>query len=166
MDAQSETLLRGVQPELADRIRQMEAVLSSQGIKIKVVSGLRSTERQKQLYAARASNPYPVAVPGTSLHEKGRAVDVGVIGKASATTWNIVGSVGKQLGLRWGGDFRKPDPVHFELTAAPVVQVANNNQPVQQIPESHRADYVLDHPNLWLYGFALFAFALVSARQQ
>lgn len=40
-------------------------------------SGLRSTADQQRLYDNRASNPNPVAVPGTSKHERGLAVDIG-----------------------------------------------------------------------------------------
>jgi uncharacterized protein YcbK (DUF882 family) len=157
MDAQSEALLMGVLPELASRIRQMASALSAQGIRIKVVSGHRSTERQRQLYANRAANPYPVAVPGTSAHERRRAVDVGVIGGASAATWQRIGAVGKQLGLRWGGDFRRSDPVHFELSSSRA----------QQIPEPYTADYVLEPANLMLLGVVAFAaLALVSVRSR
>jgi hypothetical protein len=70
--------------------------------------------QQAALYANRANNPYPVAVPGTSLHEQGRAVDLAIVGRG---TWAEVGSAGEAVGLRWGGRFSKPDPVHFELQA-------------------------------------------------
>ncbi|MGF6431495.1 hypothetical protein [Bradyrhizobium elkanii] len=40
-------------------------------------SGVRSREDQARLYADRANNPNPVAAPGTSLHERGMAADIG-----------------------------------------------------------------------------------------
>jgi hypothetical protein len=40
-------------------------------------SGSRTPQQQAALYAERASNPNPVAVPGTSLHERGLAADIG-----------------------------------------------------------------------------------------
>lgn len=40
-------------------------------------SGMRSTADQARLYADRGNNPNPVAVPGTSKHERGMAVDIG-----------------------------------------------------------------------------------------
>jgi hypothetical protein len=40
-------------------------------------SGVRSIADQQRLYDNRASNPNPVAVPGTSKHERGLAVDIG-----------------------------------------------------------------------------------------
>jgi hypothetical protein len=39
-------------------------------------SGVRSTADQQRLYDNRASNPNPVAAPGTSNHERGLAVDI------------------------------------------------------------------------------------------
>jgi len=43
---------------------------------VPVVSGYRSPAHQQLLWDRRASNPYPVARPGTSKHEAGLAVDV------------------------------------------------------------------------------------------
>jgi hypothetical protein len=40
-------------------------------------SGVRTPQQQAVLYADRANNPNPVAAPGTSLHERGLAVDIG-----------------------------------------------------------------------------------------
>src|SRR4051812_48383492 len=113
MDAQSEKLLAGVDSTLAARVRAMAAALqAARGFTIRVVSGARSTAQQAALYANRASNPYPVAKPGTSKHERGEAVDVAIVGKG---TWSQVGAAGEAAGLRWGGRFSKPDLVHFEL---------------------------------------------------
>lgn len=115
MDSASESKLSFVQPELARRVRLMAATLASRGVVIKVVSAKRSTAQQQRLYANRASNKYPVAVPGTSKHERGMAVDVA---RVTPAAWSIIGQAGKQAGLRWGGDFSRSDPVHFELPSA------------------------------------------------
>ncbi len=117
MNATSEDKLSQVAPDLAARVRQMAAILISKGITIQVISGKRSTAQQAALYANRASNHYPVAAPGTSLHEKGLAVDL----SKSSGTWAQVGEVGESLGLRWGGRFNKPDYPHFELVAGAVI---------------------------------------------
>jgi hypothetical protein len=117
MDAQSEAKLNEVDPTLADIIRQLADVVSSQyGGSITVVSGYRSYEKQAALYANRASNRNPVAKPGTSKHEQGLAVDLRMNGIAADT----VGVLGESLGLRWGGRFSKRDPGHFELSASGV----------------------------------------------
>jgi uncharacterized protein YcbK (DUF882 family) len=46
------------------------------GRPVPVVSGYRSPAEQEALWERRGSNPYPVAPPGRSLHERGLAVDV------------------------------------------------------------------------------------------
>ena len=46
-----------------------------------VTSGLRTTAEQQALWDRRASNPFPVARPGTTLHEHGNAADVTVGGR-------------------------------------------------------------------------------------
>lgn len=71
----------GLHPELAAAVARI--VDASFG-RVRVVSGLRSTERQAQLWAealrkygsAEAADDW-VARPGTSMHERGLAVDLG-----------------------------------------------------------------------------------------
>jgi hypothetical protein len=46
------------------------------GRPVPIVSGYRSPAQQQALWDRRASNPYPVARPGRSLHERGLAIDV------------------------------------------------------------------------------------------
>lgn len=46
------------------------------GTPVPITSGVRSALDQARLFTARSSNPYPVAPPGTSMHERGLAVDV------------------------------------------------------------------------------------------
>lgn len=52
-----------------------------------------------------------VAPPGRSKHEQGRAVDI-VFRPADFAP--VAGEVWEALGGKWGGRFRKYDPVHFE----------------------------------------------------
>jgi hypothetical protein len=75
--------------------------------RIPVTSGWRSTAQQAALYANRARNPYPVARPGTSAHERGTAVDVP---RAFAAR---LAAVGARTGLC--RPWPETDPVHFEL---------------------------------------------------
>ncbi len=117
MDADSENKLASVDPELAALVLEMSDELESQGLPIRVNSALRSTAQQQKLYDNRANNPYPVAVPGTSKHELGLAVDVVPVGARSSAIWEAIGETGESLGLRWGGRFSKPDYPHFELQA-------------------------------------------------
>lgn len=112
MDAASESKLSTVNPALAQIVRQMDTQVRAQGGRLSVISGRRSYAQQAALYANRASNSNPVAAPGTSLHEKGLAVDL----SWSGVTQSYVGQLGESYGLRWGGRFSRPDPGHFELT--------------------------------------------------
>lgn len=67
-------------PELAGLDARLRAAIARAelliGEPIVVVSGFRSRADQQRLWAAREANPYPVAPPGTSLHELGLAIDV------------------------------------------------------------------------------------------
>jgi hypothetical protein len=40
---------------------------------------------------------------------------VAIEGGGSPEQWQRLGQVGKSMGLRWGGDFSRSDPVHFEI---------------------------------------------------
>jgi hypothetical protein len=46
------------------------------GQKLRISSAYRSREQQEALWNNRGNNRYPVAPPGTSSHERGRAVDI------------------------------------------------------------------------------------------
>lgn len=63
----------GMDQRLADRTQDF--IQDNPGTSLS--SGVRSTEDQARLYADRANNPNPVAPPGTSLHERGMAADIG-----------------------------------------------------------------------------------------
>lgn len=73
-----------------------------------LTSGYRSIEAQKRLYARwlRGANPYPVARPGTSMHNYGLAIDL------VTTNNSALGNYWVSLGGRWGG---ARDPVHFSV---------------------------------------------------
>jgi hypothetical protein len=66
-------------PEVLARLERLAA---SRGESWTVTSGLRTTAEQQRLWDARATNPYPVARPGTSIHEHGNAADVTINGRA------------------------------------------------------------------------------------
>jgi hypothetical protein len=60
-------------PELLARLDRLAA---ARGERWTVTSGLRTDAEQARLWADRATNPYPVAAPGTSVHRTGEAADV------------------------------------------------------------------------------------------
>jgi hypothetical protein len=65
-------------PEL---LRRLEALAAKRGEHFTITSGLRTYAEQMRLWNGRGSNPYPVARPGTSRHESGRAADVMIGGR-------------------------------------------------------------------------------------
>jgi hypothetical protein len=77
------------------------------GQPVPVTSGFRSREKQAALYADRATNPYPVAAPGTSMHERGLAVDV------PADFVPRLLAVAPKAGLCH--PYPVDDPIHFEV---------------------------------------------------
>ena len=77
------------------------------GRPVPVTSGWRSTDAQAALYANRAANPYPVAPPGSSMHERGLAIDV------PADFVPRLLEVAPRAGLCQ--PYPADDPIHFEV---------------------------------------------------
>lgn len=97
----------GLAPETLAALQRADRLLGARGMPspIPVVSGLRTTAEQQALWARRFLNPYPVAPPGTSAHEKGLAVDI-------PRGWvPMVVSVSQEAGLCQ--PYPSRDPVHF-----------------------------------------------------
>ena len=63
----------GLAPAMLAALARADGLL---GRPVTVVSGLRTRAQQEALWERRATNPYPVARPGTSDHERGLAIDV------------------------------------------------------------------------------------------
>ena len=94
----------GLTPEMQAALARAEAAL---GGPVPITSGWRSPAAQRALYANRARNPFPVARPGTSAHERGEAVDV------PRSFAPRLAAVGPTVGLCQ--PLPRTDPVHFEL---------------------------------------------------
>jgi hypothetical protein len=95
---------KGLAPAMLAALARAEQLL---GQPVPITSGYRSTEAQAALYANRANNPYPVAAPGTSMHERGLAVDV------PADFVDRLLAVAPRAGLCH--PYPVDDPIHFEL---------------------------------------------------
>jgi len=95
---------RGLAPAMRAALARAEQLL---GHPVPITSGYRSTEAQAILYANRATNPYPVAAPGSSMHERGLAIDV------------PADFVGRLLTIAPRAGLCQPypadDPIHFEV---------------------------------------------------
>lgn len=101
-------------PELVVRAGFLAWIADQAGFPLRFTSVWRSTERQAELYAQLG--PGRAAPPGRSRHEVGRAFDVVFRdGEPYPGAMQELGKVGEMIGLRWGGSFKTPDPVHFDL---------------------------------------------------
>jgi hypothetical protein len=93
-----------LQPWLLPYAKYLLQLYASQGIRL--TSSYRSYSEQLQLWLNRSRNPYPVAPPGLSYHQYGRAFDVdatiGVL-RSMGATWRS-----------WGGTWNESDPIHFQ----------------------------------------------------
>ena len=94
----------GLAPAMVAALARAEQLL---GRPVPVTSGFRSAAAQQALWANRASNLFPVAAPGTSMHERGLAVDVPL---------SFVPELARVApGAGLCHPFPKADPVHFEV---------------------------------------------------
>jgi uncharacterized protein YcbK (DUF882 family) len=93
----------GLAPAIVAALARADALL---GHSVPVVSGYRTAAEQESLWNRRTTNPYPVARPGTSLHEAGLAIDVPASFVAELLT--VAGDAGLCQPLP------NSDPVHFE----------------------------------------------------
>jgi len=109
--------LQGVHPDLVKVVKRAIELTTQD---FTVLEGLRSRERQQQLYNDGKSQTL------NSKHLYGKAVDLGVL-KDGTVTWDkdayqklsvCVKQAASELNvnIRWGGDFRSfYDGPHFEL---------------------------------------------------
>jgi hypothetical protein len=94
----------GLAPALRAALARAQQLL---GQPVPIVSGYRSPETQAALWSRRSANPYPVAPPGTSMHERGLAIDV------PADFVDRLLTVAPQVGLCH--PYPDTDPIHFEV---------------------------------------------------
>lgn len=92
----------GLAPSMLAALARADRLL---GHPVSIASGLRTRAEQQALYDRRHTNPYPVARPGTSDHERGLAVDVPRGSVAELST------VAEAAGLC--RPLPRADPVHF-----------------------------------------------------
>ena len=126
--------LAGVHPELARRIVQTAAALTSRGISVTITrtGGIRTFAEQEAIYSQGRTRPGRIvthAGPGLSNHNYGLAVDLVPLvngqpnWQVALGVWQAIGEEGKRAGLNWGGDWRAiKDYPHFELPVGLSVQ--------------------------------------------
>jgi peptidoglycan L-alanyl-D-glutamate endopeptidase CwlK len=122
-DPRSEKNLATVQPELAKLGRELLRRLAAEGLTFRVTSGNRTQAEQAALYAqGRTARGPRVTWTLKSRHIGGRAIDLTLFSGKNpvweSKHYDRAGEVGKQLGLVWGGDWKRTkDLPHFELAS-------------------------------------------------
>lgn len=106
---------RGLDPDVLPYFRQLVEWIQSVDNMARVTSGYRSSGEQARLYRRFQEGlmPGPVAPPGYSYHEYGRAIDI----DADERVLAAAGRAWEEAGGRWGGTFKgagKYDPIHFQ----------------------------------------------------
>jgi peptidoglycan L-alanyl-D-glutamate endopeptidase CwlK len=123
VDERSEKNIATLLPEIQPLARALVQKAAQSGIRIKVISGLRTYAEQDELYAQGRTKPGSIvtnARGGYSNHNFGIAFDVGIfegnkyLGKS--IKYKAVGALGMDLGLEWGGNWKTiHDEAHFQL---------------------------------------------------
>jgi peptidoglycan L-alanyl-D-glutamate endopeptidase CwlK len=123
VSARSERVIATLLPEVQPLARELMAKAAAAGIKIEIISGLRSYQEQDDLFAQGRTKPGRIvsnARGGHSNHNFGIAFDIGVFENGNyldeSPNYAKVGAMGKELGFFWGGDWKSiQDEPHFEL---------------------------------------------------
>jgi peptidoglycan L-alanyl-D-glutamate endopeptidase CwlK len=123
VDARSEKNVASLLPEVQPFARALVQKAALNGIRIKIISGLRTYAEQDELYARGRTKPGPKvtnARGGFSNHNFGIAFDVGVFEGSKylpeSVKYKAVGPLGTDLGLEWGGNWKTiVDQPHFQL---------------------------------------------------
>jgi peptidoglycan L-alanyl-D-glutamate endopeptidase CwlK len=141
LDKASNQKLAEVHPLLAEKMRWIYGHMFTQfGLVMRVTEGMRSFQYQYDLYCRgrqKRGNQWIVcdeskivthAIPGSSYHQYGLAVDSCFVGddpyrekctpEESIMAWARFGEAVKLAGLRWGGDWtaKRLDRPHAELS--------------------------------------------------
>lgn len=122
-DARSEKIIATLLPQVHPLARALVHKAALNGIRIQIISGLRTYAEQDALYAKGRSVPgikVTNARGGYSHHNFGIAFDIGVFEGnkylAASDKYRAVGVLGMELGLEWGGNWKSPvDQSHFQL---------------------------------------------------
>jgi hypothetical protein len=113
--------LSRIDQRLKNLIRNLPYAARQYNFQYRVTSGFRSRATQQKLYNEYISGraTYPVAVPGTSAHEKGLALDI------LTTDLQKMVPLLTSSGLYWGGP---ADPIHFSLVPGEAAISSRTNE--------------------------------------
>lgn len=115
------------------------------GLEFIILETLRPFERQEALYAQGRTAPGPIvtnALPGSSFHQYGLALDGGIKYKGKPFSWSWpndpklwagmkrIAELAKRHGIAWGGEWIKfRDLPHFQASDAPSISVCRQKWP-------------------------------------
>lgn len=113
-------------PEIQEKAQQLMETCAKRGLYIGISECFRTVEEQNELYAQGRTKPGNIVTNAkgssySSHHQWGTAFDFyRNDGKGAYNDgdgfFSMVGRIGKQLGLEWGGDWISPvDKPHFQL---------------------------------------------------
>ena len=131
LDDRSERNIATLHPDLVNRasafISAAKSLAAQRGLDVKCICGLRSFSEQAALYAKGRTAPGPIvtkAQPGSSMHNFGLAIDIGVFSKDGKTyhgshaLYRELGPLGESLGFEWGGRWKFNDEPHYQFRPA------------------------------------------------
>lgn len=126
VDPRSEKVIATLLPEVQTVARALVQKAALNGIRIKIISGLRTYAEQDELYAKGRTKPGSIvtkAKAGYSNHNFGIAFDIGVFEGQKylpeSVKYKAVGVLGTDLGLEWGGNWKTiVDEPHYQLRPA------------------------------------------------
>lgn len=124
--------LAGLNAHARERIEELmeqaQPILDAAGVRLEVISGLRSWQQQAALYAKGRTQPgrkVTNAPPGSSWHNYGLAVDFGIfrgstyLDEAEPRTtdrlYREIAVIARNLGVEWAGDWKTfQETPHFQ----------------------------------------------------
>lgn len=122
----------GLRPLVFRTASTLIAIMGIIGKPIRITEGLRTNERQTELYRQGRETPGKIvtnAKAGESLHNYGVAFDVVFVNTGYEGDWETLGKIGRALGLEWGGDFKGlVDKPHFEMKLGKTLSDFRNNK--------------------------------------
>lgn len=119
----SRSIISGLSPEFQPYVVELLRRGFAAGLRPELVEGYRPQEKQDQLYEQGRTAPGNIVTwTRKSKHTTGKAVDIAFLDDRGNITYNvdsewynIMGKIGNQIGLTWGGNFPQKDVPHFQL---------------------------------------------------
>ncbi len=148
VDARSEKVIGTLLSEVQPMARALVQKAALNGIRIKIISGLRTYAEQDELYAQGRTKPGSIvtkAKGGFSNHNFGIAFDIGVFEGQKylpdSDKYKAVGVLGTDLGLEWGGNWKTiVDQPHYQLRPAWAADLTESKM-LAELPGALRRRY-------------------------